>query len=115
VRPGGPEQPRLSVVARASSGFAFGHISTEGRRQRCFLQHQHGRAPPSPDASNADRLRRSSRLAYPDGWVTGPSKPVTALDTKLRPVIDADYLTPKTVSFIRQQAAAKKPFFVHPG
>lgn len=44
-----------------------------------------------------------------------PSKPAMDLDMKLRPVIDADYLVPKTVNFIKAQAAAKKPFFVYLG
>lgn len=44
-----------------------------------------------------------------------PSKPAMDLDMKVRPVIDADYLIPKTVNFIKEQAAAKKPFFVYLG
>jgi len=41
------------------------------------------------------------------------SKPVMDLDMKVLPVIDGDYLVPKTVDFIKRQAAAKKPFFVY--
>ena len=44
-----------------------------------------------------------------------PSKPVMEIDMELRPVIDAEYLIPKTVQFIKDQAAAKKPFFVYLG
>ena len=44
-----------------------------------------------------------------------PSKPVMDLDMKVRPIIDAQYLIPKTVDFIKRQAAAKKPFFVYLG
>lgn len=44
-----------------------------------------------------------------------PSKPVMAMDMKLRPIIDADYLIPKTIDFIKAQAAAEKPFFVYLG
>ncbi|MCQ0091859.1 arylsulfatase [Roseovarius sp. M141] len=44
-----------------------------------------------------------------------PSKPAMDLDMNVRPVIDADYLIPKTVNFIKEQAAAKKPFFVYLG
>ncbi len=44
-----------------------------------------------------------------------PSKPVMVLDMKVRPIIDAEYLIPKTVDFIKRQAAAKKPFFVYLG
>jgi arylsulfatase len=44
-----------------------------------------------------------------------PSKPAMDLDMKLRPVIDADYLVPKTIAFIKAQAAAKTPFFVYLG
>jgi arylsulfatase len=44
-----------------------------------------------------------------------PSKPVMVLDMKVRPIIDGEYLIPKTVDFIKRQAAAKKPFFVYLG
>ncbi|OSP54241.1 hypothetical protein BV911_13845 [Pseudoruegeria sp. SK021] len=44
-----------------------------------------------------------------------PSKPAMDLDMKIRPVIDADYLIPKTVAFIKEQAEAEKPFFVYLG
>ncbi|AML52861.1 hypothetical protein RC74_17780 [Falsihalocynthiibacter arcticus] len=43
------------------------------------------------------------------------SKPAMDLDMKVRPVIDADYLIPKTVAFIKKQAAEDKPFFVYLG
>lgn len=44
-----------------------------------------------------------------------PSKVVMPLDMKVRPIVDGDYLIPKTVDFIKRQAAAKKPFFVYLG
>jgi arylsulfatase len=44
-----------------------------------------------------------------------PSKPVMDLDMKVRPIVDGEYLIPKTVDFIKRQAAAKKPFFVYLG
>jgi hypothetical protein len=44
-----------------------------------------------------------------------PSKPVMDLDMKVRPIVDKEYLIPKTVDFIKRQAAAKKPFFVYLG
>jgi arylsulfatase len=44
-----------------------------------------------------------------------PSKPVMDLDMKVRPIIDAEYLIPKTIDFIKREAAAKKPFFVYLG
>jgi arylsulfatase A-like enzyme len=37
------------------------------------------------------------------------------LDMKVRPIIDGEYLIPKTVDFIKREAAAKKPFFVYLG
>ncbi len=37
------------------------------------------------------------------------------LDMKVRPIVDGEYLIPKTVEFIKRQAAAKKPFFVYLG
>jgi arylsulfatase A-like enzyme len=44
-----------------------------------------------------------------------PSKPVMPLDLKVRPFIDGDYIIPKTVDFIKRNAADKKPFFVYVG
>lgn len=44
-----------------------------------------------------------------------PSKPVMNLDMKVRPIVDGQYLIPKTIEFIKRQAAAKKPFFVYLG
>ena len=44
-----------------------------------------------------------------------PSKIVMDLDMKVRPIIDGQYLIPKTIDFIKRQAAAKKPFFVYVG
>lgn len=44
-----------------------------------------------------------------------PSKVVMDLDMKVRPIIDGDYLVPRTVDFIKREAAAKRPFFVYLG
>ena len=44
-----------------------------------------------------------------------PSKAVMPLDMKVRPIVDGEYLIPKTIGFIKRQAAAKKPFFVYLG
>jgi arylsulfatase A-like enzyme len=44
-----------------------------------------------------------------------PSTPVMPLDLKLRPIADDTYIIPKTIEFIKRQAAAKKPFFVYVG
>ena len=44
-----------------------------------------------------------------------PSKPVMPLDMKVRSIIDGEYLIPKTIDFIKRQAAVKKPFFVYLG
>ncbi len=44
-----------------------------------------------------------------------PSKPVMPLDMKVRPIVDGEYIIPKTVEFIKRNAAAKKPFFVYVG
>jgi arylsulfatase A-like enzyme len=43
------------------------------------------------------------------------SKPVMPLDTKVRSIVDRDYIIPKTIEFIKRNAAAKKPFFVYVG
>jgi arylsulfatase len=37
------------------------------------------------------------------------------LDLKVRPIVDGKYIVPKTVEYIRRNAAAKKPFFVYVG
>lgn len=50
-----------------------------------------------------------------EGKKGGLSTPVMVLDMKVRPIMDGDYLVPKTVKYIKQQAAAKKPFFVYYG
>jgi arylsulfatase A-like enzyme len=44
-----------------------------------------------------------------------PSTPVMPLDLKVRPIIDGDYVIPKTIEYIKRNAAAKKPFFVYVG
>jgi arylsulfatase A-like enzyme len=44
-----------------------------------------------------------------------PSTPVMPLDLKVRPIVDGDYIIPKTVEYIKRNAAAKKPFFVYVG
>jgi arylsulfatase A-like enzyme len=44
-----------------------------------------------------------------------PSKIVMPLDMKVRPIVDGQYLIPKTIEFIKREAAAKKPFFVYLG
>jgi arylsulfatase len=44
-----------------------------------------------------------------------PSKPVMPLDMAVRGIVDEKYLIPKTINFIKRQAAAKKPFFVYLG
>jgi arylsulfatase A-like enzyme len=37
------------------------------------------------------------------------------LDENVRPIVDEKYLVPKTIDFIKRNAAAKKPFFVYLG
>jgi arylsulfatase A-like enzyme len=44
-----------------------------------------------------------------------PSTPVMPLDLAVRPIVDGNYIIPKTVEFIKQNAAAKQPFFVYVG
>ena len=44
-----------------------------------------------------------------------PSRPVMPLDLNVRPFLDGNYIIPKTVEFIKRNAAAKKPFFVYVG
>jgi arylsulfatase A-like enzyme len=42
-----------------------------------------------------------------------PSKPVMPLDLNVRPIVDEKYIIPKTIEYIKRNAAAKKPFFVY--
>jgi hypothetical protein len=42
-----------------------------------------------------------------------PSSPVMPLDLNVRPIVDEKYIIPKTIDFIKPEAAAKKPFFVY--
>jgi arylsulfatase A-like enzyme len=44
-----------------------------------------------------------------------PSKPVMPLDLNVRPIVDEKYIIPKTIEYIKRNAAAKKPFFVYVG
>jgi arylsulfatase A-like enzyme len=44
-----------------------------------------------------------------------PSTPVMPFDLKVRPLLDGDYIIPKTVEFIKRNAAAEKPFYVYVG
>jgi arylsulfatase A-like enzyme len=44
-----------------------------------------------------------------------PSKPVMPLDLTVRPIVDEKYIIPKTIEYIKRNAAAKKPFFVYVG
>ena len=44
-----------------------------------------------------------------------PSKAVMPLDLAVRPVVDEKYIIPKTIDYIKRNAAAKKPFFAYVG
>jgi arylsulfatase A-like enzyme len=44
-----------------------------------------------------------------------PSTPVMPLDLKVRPIVDEKYIIPKTIEYIKRNAAAKTPFFVYVG
>jgi hypothetical protein len=37
------------------------------------------------------------------------------LDLKVRPILDGEYIIPKTVAYIKRNAAAKEPFLVYVG
>ena len=50
-----------------------------------------------------------------EGRKGGKPKPVMPLDLQVRPIVDEKYIIPKTVDFIKRQAAANKPFFVYVG
>src|SRR5262245_58332444 len=44
-----------------------------------------------------------------------PSTPAMPLDLTVRPIVDEQYIIPKTIDFIKRQTTAKKPFFVYVG
>jgi arylsulfatase A-like enzyme len=63
-------------------------------------------------------LFKESGLPAPmiwEGKKGEPSKPVMPLDLAVRPIVDGKYIIPKTVEYIKRNAAAKKPFFVYVG
>lgn len=43
------------------------------------------------------------------------SKPVMPFNLEVRPLMDGNYIVPKTVEYIKRNAAAKQPFFVYVG
>jgi arylsulfatase A-like enzyme len=63
-------------------------------------------------------LFKESGLPVPMLWEGKKGEPSTAvmpLDLKVRPIIDEKYIIPKTVDYIKRNAAEKKPFFVYVG
>lgn len=50
-----------------------------------------------------------------EGTKGQPSTAVMPLDLNVRPIVDEKYIVPKTIDYIKKQAAAKKPFFVYVG
>ena len=63
-------------------------------------------------------LFKESGLPVPmiwEGTKGQPFKPVMPLDLTVRPIVDEKYIIPKTVEFIKRNAAAKKPFFIYVG
>ena len=63
-------------------------------------------------------LFKESGLPVPmiwEGKKGEPSKPVMPLDLNVRPILDGNYIIPKTIEYIKRNAAAKKPFFVYVG
>lgn len=43
------------------------------------------------------------------------STPVMPFDLNVRPIVDEKYIIPKTIEFVKREAAAQKPFFVYVG
>src|SRR5450432_1361266 len=63
-------------------------------------------------------LFRESGVPVPmiwEGKKGEASKPVMPLDLAVRPIVDEKYIIPKTVEYIKRNAAAKKPFFAYVG
>jgi arylsulfatase A-like enzyme len=63
-------------------------------------------------------LFKESGMPVPMIWEGKKGHPSTAvmpLDMKVRPIVDGQYIIPKTIEYIKRNAAAKKPFFVYVG
>jgi arylsulfatase A-like enzyme len=63
-------------------------------------------------------LFKESGLPVPmiwEGKKGEPSKPVMPLDLNVRAIVDEQYIIPKTIEYIKRNAAAKQPFFVYVG
>jgi arylsulfatase A-like enzyme len=63
-------------------------------------------------------LFKESGMPVPMIWEGNkgePSKPVMPLDLNVRPILDGNYIIPKTIEYIKRNAAARKPFFVYVG
>src|SRR5271156_3543974 len=63
-------------------------------------------------------LFKETGMAVPmiwEGKKGEPSKPAMPLDLQVRPIVDEKYIIPKTVEYIKRNAAAGKPFFVYVG
>ena len=63
-------------------------------------------------------LFKESGLPAPmiwEGKKGQPSQSVMPLDLAVRPIIDEKYFVPKTVEYIKRNAAAQQPFFVYVG
>ncbi|SDB59396.1 arylsulfatase [Bauldia litoralis] len=63
-------------------------------------------------------LYKESGLPVPmiwEGKKGEDSKPIMPLDLEVRPIVDEKYIIPKTVDYIKRNAAEKKPFFVYVG
>jgi arylsulfatase A-like enzyme len=63
-------------------------------------------------------LFKESGLPTPmllEGRKGEPSRPVMPFDLDVRPRLDGEYIVPKTIDFIKREAAAQRPFFVYVG
>ena len=63
-------------------------------------------------------LFKESGLPVPmlwEGTKGQPSRPVMPINLSNRGIMDGTYIIPKTIDFIKRNAAAKKPFFVYVG
>jgi arylsulfatase len=63
-------------------------------------------------------LFKKTGMKAPMIWEGKKGQPATAampLDLTVRPIVDEKYIIPKTVDFIKREAAARKPFFVYVG
>jgi arylsulfatase A-like enzyme len=129
--------PRIDRLA--NEGIRFNNYNVEAQctpTRSAGWRHGNTRSPNSfPTPATPPRCTASGTWATSRGYTAWPlfkesgipvpmiwegkkgqdSTPVMPLDLNVRPIVDGNYIIPKTVEYIKRNAAAKKPFFVYVG